>query len=138
MIVRVDGIPAPKGSARAIKRGGFAVLVASSSDANKRAQRSWADAVAWSAKAERATPIVGPVVVNVEFLLPRPKSVKRASHTVKPDLDKILRCTLDALTGIAFADDSQVVRVVASKHYASATTGPGANIHITNYSEELP
>ena len=144
MIVRVDGIPAPKGSARAIKVGkgdkAHAVLVASSSDANKRAQRSWSDAVAWAAKAAMAgsPPLDGPVVVNVEFLLPRPKSVKRAAHTVKPDLDKILRCTLDALTGIAFADDSQVVRVVASKHYASATTGPGANIHITNYSEDLP
>ena len=47
----VSGTPAPKGSARAIQRGGFAVLVPSTSDTNKRAIKSWTQAVGWQAKA---------------------------------------------------------------------------------------
>ena len=134
MIVRVDGVPAPKGSARAIKRGGFAVLVASSSDANKRAQKSWADAVAWAAKAAMAgsPPLDGPVGVSVTFRMPRPPSVRRMLPEVKPDVDKLLRSTFDALSGIAFADDAQVVSVVAVKLYAFDGR-PGASIEVYRY-----
>lgn len=134
------GIPAPKGSARAIKVGkgdkARAVLVASSSDTNKRAQTSWATAVGSAAKAALAgyPPIDGPVSLRVAFYVPRPKSTRRDRPTVKPDLDKLLRATLDALTGIAFGDDAQVVVVSASKDYADAA-GPGAWVEVWRVSE---
>jgi Holliday junction resolvase RusA-like endonuclease len=34
-----------------------------------------------------------------------------------PDLDKLQRSTLDALTGVLFKDDSQVCRILAMKCY---------------------
>ena len=58
-----------------------------------------------------------PVRMMLDFYFQRPKSVKRAGMTVKPDLDKIIRSTTDALTGIVYVDDSQVVEVSARKHY---------------------
>ena len=134
----VAGIPAPKGSARAIKRGkgdkARAVLVASSSDANKRAQSSWSAAVGWAAKAAWSgrPPFDGPVGVSVTFRMPRPPSVTRALPDVKPDVDKLLRSTFDALSGIAFADDARVIAVEAVKLYAF-NGQPGASIEVYRY-----
>ena len=36
----------------------------------------------------------------------------------KPDIDNILKSVMDSLNGYAFADDSQVVRIMAEKVYA--------------------
>jgi hypothetical protein len=42
-------------------------------------------------------------------------------------VDKLARSTLDALTGIAWADDQQVVELVVSKAYVGSTErNPGA------------
>lgn len=38
--------------------------------------------------------------------------------TKKPDLDNIVKGVLDSLNGIAYKDDSQVVKVVTEKFYA--------------------
>lgn len=133
---RVAGIPAPKGSARAIKRGDRAVLVASSSNANRDAQRSWATAVGWAAKAaHRAAPWAGPIGLEVTFYVARPKSVRRALPEVKPDGDKLLRATADALTGILFVDDGQVTDWIARKRYATAEEPCGAWIEVWRVSE---
>lgn len=43
----------------------------------------------------------------------------RATPWTKPDLDKLERATLDALTGLAWDDDSRVVRVVKEKRFAT-------------------
>jgi len=60
------------------------------------------------------------VAVEVWFEFARPQSAgKRLHPTVKPDIDKTLRAVLDALTGIAYDDDSQVVSVAASKMYGA-------------------
>lgn len=41
----------------------------------------------------------------------------RLACTVKPDIDNIVKLVLDALNGVAFVDDKQVVSVTASKRY---------------------
>lgn len=38
--------------------------------------------------------------------------------TKKPDIDNIVKCILDALNGVAYHDDTQVVRLVTTKAYA--------------------
>lgn len=133
---RVTGQPAPKGSARAIKRGDRAVLIASSSNANRDAQRAWAAQVGWAAKAaHRAAPWTGPIGLEVTFYVARPKSVRRALPEVKPDGDKLLRATADALTGILFVDDGQVTDWIARKRYATAEEPCGAWIEVWRVSE---
>ena len=75
-------------------------------------------------------PLLGPVDVKLEFKLPRLKTVKRwaPSSRYEGDLDKLIRGVLDAMTGIVFADDSQVVGLVATKRYAD--TEPGVWVHV--------
>ncbi len=36
----------------------------------------------------------------------------------KPDLDNVAKAVLDALNGVAYADDTQVVRLVVQKQYS--------------------
>ena len=48
------------------------------------------------------------------------KSSAPTNKVTRPDVDKLLRAVLDAITGIVFMDDSQVVKAEASKVF-----GPG-------------
>lgn len=136
----VPGVPIPKGSAKAfyIKALGRAVVTQDNADR----QKPWASMIAIVAQEHFAKPIEGPVMISVAFKMPRLKghfgSGKNAGvvkptapiyHTSKPDLDKLLRCIKDALTGIAWKDDSQVSAVAhLSKKYGDA---PGAFIQIS-------
>lgn len=54
----------------------------------------------------------------------------RATPWTKPDIDKLQRSVLDALTSLIFADDSCVVRVVAEKRFADATHDIGTWIRV--------
>jgi Holliday junction resolvase RusA-like endonuclease len=143
---KVTGTPAPKGSSRACLIGGKPTIVPNSSTENARKQRSWSSEVATAGAEAMATVGRGPlshvpVSVVLQFVMVRPsghlskkdgsvlKSKPRRPAT-KPDLDKLVRCTLDALAGIVFDDDSRIVRIVASKHYAMPGEAPGAHITI--------
>lgn len=81
----------------------------------------------WRASVARACPIDAPEPgayrVSITFHIERPKSVKRSMPTVYPDLDKLVRGVLDALTGRVWADDAQVCELVASKRYAIGHAG---------------
>lgn len=52
-----------------------------------------------------------PVRVSITFVFEKPKSApkRRTRPTVKPDIDKLTRACMDALTGILYHDDAQVV-----------------------------
>lgn len=66
--------------------------------------------------------IDGAVEMMITFSFVRPKSVspkKRPEMIVKPDLDKLTRAVLDALTHHAYDDDSQVVWLHVCKTYGS-------------------
>ena len=130
----VAGFPAPQGSKNAYRRGNKVVLVESS-----KKVKPWRAAVAQAATIAylRTDPIDGPVAVEIDFYLPRPKSLpKRVIWMVKkPDLDKLIRSTLDALSGIAYIDDNRVTRIVADKHYSASPEDAGAHITITERTE---
>jgi crossover junction endodeoxyribonuclease RusA len=61
-----------------------------------------------------------PLVVEVVFFLPRPRSVKRLWPSVAPDTDKLCRAIGDAVSidSPIVSDDSLIVRWHASKVYA--------------------
>lgn len=122
---RVAGMPATKGSARAFVRGGRAIVT---NDAGQKA-KCWAAKVTDAAfEAMGDSPLfVGPVQVAIDFYLPRPKShYLRGKVRVtapryvptKPDGSKLLRCAEDALTGVVFRDDSQIVIWSGVKFYS--------------------
>lgn len=132
--IRVYGTPAPQGSKRHVGHG---VMVESS-----KKVRPWRAAV--TAEAAQHEPVHGPVYIKVEFYLPRPRGhyrtgrnahLLRASapphHAVKPDLDKLVRSTLDALTDAGLIDDdARVYSLTARKRYADDAERPGALITI--------
>ena len=69
----------------------------------------WREAVAYEALSARPRgwrPLVGPVKVEVEFRLHRPKRPQYPLPAAKGrnDLDKLLRAIGDALTGVAYED----------------------------------
>ncbi len=121
----VAGIPAPQGSKRAFVRGNRAVLVESSAKV-----RPWRDAVRHEAAdaMNGAVPWDGAVTVTVTFYFPKPASVRRPLPTVRPDLDKLIRSTLDGLKdGGAYTDDARVVQIVPAKVYGAR---PGAAVTV--------
>ena len=94
---------------------------------------AWRSAVAKAAHVAGCTPIDGPISISMQFFYERGKTVTRATPTVPPDLDKQIRSILDALTGVAYVDDSQVTRIDATKEYGS----PGVEITLTGGFESL-
>jgi len=62
----------------------------------------------------------GSLKMEVIFYLRRPKSIKRKYPNVRPDLDNYLKAVGDALEGICFNDDAQIVTMSCSKMYATS------------------
>ena len=52
--------------------------------------------------------------------------------TVKPDCDNIIKIVCDALNGLAYRDDSQVVAVTCQKKYG---VEPAVHVVITDWSD---
>lgn len=95
---------------------------------------TWKAAVqmAWQSEVASA-PLDGPVWVELQFVMPRPKKLKlgqRVWFNRKPDIDNLIKSALDALNGMAWRDDSQVVHVHAVKQYASSEEQPHAIISV--------
>ena len=114
-----DGTPVPQGSMKVINGH---ILHSQGS-----ALAVWRSTVALSARFAGAKPVEGAIGIEITFRVRRPKTVKRDYPTVAPDLDKYIRGVLDALTGIGYQDDSQVIDIKAKKVYSDT---PGADIKI--------
>lgn len=141
---RVHGTPAPQGSKRTLihRHTGRAVTMESSKKVAPWREAVKAAALAAHRDAERGGEPDAAVDVSLVFLLSRPKGhfrTGRNAHllrdgapkrpTSKPDLDKLIRSTLDALKDAGtYRDDSQVVRIQAAKEYTREP--PGAVIHV--------
>lgn len=78
----------------------------------------------------------GAVRLAIVFFLPRPQSLpkKVKHHTKKPDVDKLVRAVKDALKGVLWKDDSQVIELLARKGYA--TTQPHVRI-VVDHAEAI-
>lgn len=136
----VAGEPAPQGSKRHVGHG---IMIESS-----KKVKPWREAVAWAAAEHlngRVRPVIeGPVELAITFYFARPtsgKARKRAGPSVKPDLDKLIRSTLDALkTSGLYEDDARVVKIEAEKLYLDChtTRGPGARIVYRPWSPITP
>lgn len=117
----VAGIPVPKGSAKSFYNKNAGKIVTMQD--NRERQEPWASAISYTAQKYGVKMCLGAVKLSLIFTFPRPKSHYRTGkysrqlrpsapvfHVVKPDLDKLVRCVKDALTGVAWKDDCQVSR----------------------------
>lgn len=123
----VHGVPAPKGSLKHVGNGRLVEQLKASGPWMTRVR-----AAALAAAHDTGWVHDGAGVrVEVEFVIPRPKTVRRALPvTRRADLDKLCRAVLDAITTVPprptkgkpgkpglITDDSAVVDLVASKRY---------------------
>jgi Holliday junction resolvase RusA-like endonuclease len=67
---------------------------------------------------EGKAPHKGPVDLDIIAILHRPRTCRRAEPTVKPDWDNLGKLVSDALNGVLYEDDAQVVRAAVQKIYA--------------------
>lgn len=132
----VPGIPQPGGSKKAFinRKTGRPIIT----EDNKKS-KDWKALVALFSVDKISEPLKGPIRVSFCFFLPRPRAhygsgnnshrIKDSSPRypiVRPDCTKLIRSTEDALKGIAWFDDSQIVIQTAQKQYGN----PGCHIRI--------
>ena len=111
------------------RRPGGGVMV-SVVDANPRAS-GWKKLVAKVAREECGEPLLtGPLKVTMTFYRVRPQGHYGASGLskagketplpiTKPDAGKLARGTIDAMTGVIYVDDAQIVEEVSIKRYGT-------------------
>ena len=118
--------PAPQPRVRAYRRGDHAGVYTPDSAA------AWKSQVTLAALTHRGQFATGALRLEVEFYLPRPQAHKHDDYvTVKPDLDNLLKSTMDALTNAGvWHDDAQVAAIVSTKRYESANQSIGAVIRL--------
>lgn len=123
------GVPQPKGSPSILRNrstGRPFVL-------ENEASRSWAETIQREARSVWGSQLSSrEFKVGLLFLFERPKTSRRLRPTVKPDLDKLVRNVLDALTGILWVDDAQVTQLKAEKAY-----GPMPGVVIEAWEREV-
>jgi Holliday junction resolvase RusA-like endonuclease len=130
----IEGQARPAGSKRgfAVKKAGKFTGKTVVVDTSGAAGRDWRALIQDRAHAAFGDyKITGAVALYVEFQIQRPKGhygsgknagivlpkFRHKAHTSKPDATKLLRALEDALTGIAWDDDSQVTLQVVKKYY---------------------
>ena len=85
-------------------------------------QTSEKQTVKWQLKARMRdrSPLEGALWVKMTFVFKRPKSRERLKeqwHTVKPDLDNLIKWIGDVGNGTLWHDDKQIARIEATKIY---------------------
>lgn len=133
------GKPEPQGSARAfVPKGWSRAVITSDNPKNKNWRATVHIAARKALKAAKGQLFDGPVKVSAIFYLPRPKALKgEKPHTTRPDADKLTRSILDAMTGVLYADDGQVVELDISKRYALVGDLPGADISVSEFLADM-
>lgn len=121
--IELPGQPIAKGRPRVTTRGGYARTY---TPIKTRSYEARLQAAALDVMGD-APPLDGPLVVHAWAYFEPSKSWpewKRQAaiggsieHTLRPDLDNLVK-TIDALNGIVWADDAQIVRLMAIKSYS--------------------
>jgi Holliday junction resolvase RusA-like endonuclease len=141
----VRGVPVPQGSKRALvhRSTGRAVVIEQAGQRHK----DWRQDVR-AAASQAMHPdgtwlpgMTGPVGVSLCFTVPKPKSAPKTRRTwpdKRPDLDKLVRTVLDAITGEIIADDAQVIGAIVDETYPCECSifgrlgmeVPGVTVHV--------
>ena len=136
----VPGIPVPQGRPRFVKMGNLVKVYDPQKSVNYKKLIKEA--------AEKYKPlnlIEEPVDLILFFSLPIPKAFNKAKRKLaldydifplgKPDVDNLAKGVIDALTGIIWKDDSQIIYLGVGKGYGEE---PSVEIEIRWNSSEKP
>lgn len=137
--ITVPGVPVAQPRQRMANIGGFLKNYTPTRDP----VNAWKASIrlAWHA-ATSEPPATGPIHLRIAFAMPRPQrlgakkySGRRVPHDRRPDADNLVKATKDALTGLAWRDDSQVFELYCLKQYAAADEQPHAVIEVIDCGE---
>lgn len=68
-----------------------------------------------------------PLNIYLKFFISPPKKFVRHYPSCRPDVDNFAKAVLDAMNGIVFKDDGQIITLTISKRYHS---NPGTEVTI--------
>jgi Holliday junction resolvase RusA-like endonuclease len=131
----VSGIPKAQPRDKEFVRGGHAGVY------TPDGAETWKQEVRRQATTNAPESILtGPIRVELDFFLPRPKThlTKHGTpkakspvwHCKKPDLDNLIKAVTDAITDTqkVWLDDSQICEITATKTYAINAVGCSVRI----------
>jgi len=135
--IRIEGIPKAQPRVKARRQGSFIRMYTPNS------ADSWKKAVGDALELYKDMLLEGAIELNARFYLPRPSNQNRKKdpndsfpHIKTPDIDNLLKSTMDAITtkGV-WIDDRQVWHIEACKYVCAKGEEPHANIIIINKGE---
>lgn len=138
--IELSGAPRGKGRGRAVSTPNGARVFTDQKTRTYEAQLRYAAQQVMGDRAPTAEPVR--VVMTAGFAIPASWSKKKRAEalagriwpTMKPDSDNILKCT-DALNGVIFLDDKQVVSALVIKVYREK---PGLHIEVASLGSAEP
>lgn len=127
----IPGEPQSKGRPRFYHNGKFVRAYTPDQTVNYEnlVKLAWMQKVEKSEEGEPIKKLNGAIDAQIYAYFPIPKSASKKKHeqmargnirptTVRKDLDNICKAILDALNGIAYDDDRQIVSLFAQKYYS--------------------
>lgn len=140
----VPGTPVPQPRPQVTVRGGHAQAYVKA----KHPVHAWRELVAATCSQVATDTLEGPLDLQITLYLARPKShygtgrnagqLKKSAPAypaVRPDIDNYAKAIQDALDGVLWKDDGQVVKLTCWKRYLSpemgAFRGPGCMVSVS-------
>ncbi|KAA1013223.1 RusA family crossover junction endodeoxyribonuclease [Paraburkholderia panacisoli] len=134
----VPGVPVGKGRPRFARRGNFVSTYTPAKTASYENLVKMAAVEAMDGAAPMKRPLS--MLLTIHMPIPESWSKKRKDlavrgligATVKPDWDNVGKLVADAMNGIAYVDDKQIVSATVAKQYG---TVPHIAVRIQEYAE---
>jgi Holliday junction resolvase RusA-like endonuclease len=110
----VKGAPVPKARPRAAMRGEYPIIY---TPKNTVQFERYVKQIATEHAPPK--PLTGAICLDLKFMVQRPQSLpaKIRYNTKKPDIDNLAKSVMDALEGIIYERDAQIVSLLVNKDY---------------------
>lgn len=123
MKIHIDMDPVAKGRPR-MTRSGHAYTPQKTRDAEARIKEMLEFSL------NNMPPLEGPLYVKIDCTFKKPKSNKTTHHIQKPDAENISKLVNDAMNGLVYFDDSQIVHLEVTKKWGDCG---GIDIRVEPY-----
>lgn len=129
--LEIFGEPVAQGRPKAFRSGNHIGMY------DPKKSSTWKDSVRMQAIAKKTEMLSGAIYMETTFYLTRPKSLpkKVVYHVKKPDVSNLVKAIEDALEGICYHNDSQIVKSVIQKEYT--TERPGVVVILKDFNRSI-
>ena len=127
--IYIPGQPVGKGRPRFVKATGHTYTPTKTKDYEALVKLAYQSE-------NKAPALVGPVRIDIFAVFQLPKDKKRRAllayqpYMSKPDTDNVAKVIQDALNGLAYEDDKQVVEMYVEKRYCGEDEEPHVSVTV--------